>query len=260
MSRIRDEIRRDADKDPAQIEREIDVTRAELRATLEALEDRFSPSHLIDDAMSQVRRHSGEFAGNLGSSIKENPVPALLASVGIAWMMASNGRHHDGDGAHRVRGRQRLHDVRDRVRSAKESMQHRSETARGKLSSSASTVRSRASGMSSAARRQAGHARELLHEQPLVLGALGLAAGVIAGAMMPPTDYEDEHIGPMRDRALERAKTKGADGVRRASERAREATEHAREEMQRSGNGRGGNGEHRETASTTSTPTTPPPV
>ena len=41
---------------------------------------------------------------------------------------------------------------------------------------------------------------DTLHEQPLVLGALGLAAGAAIGAALPATEKEDEWLGDSRDR------------------------------------------------------------
>jgi ElaB/YqjD/DUF883 family membrane-anchored ribosome-binding protein len=85
-------LRDDARKDPATLEREIDQTRANMDRTLGALERKFSPGQLLDQAMEFARENGGEFANNLGRSVKENPVPALLTAVGIAWMAASSNR------------------------------------------------------------------------------------------------------------------------------------------------------------------------
>src|SRR5690606_15699227 len=112
---------------------------------------RLSPTDLVGQLWDQVRRHGGEFGGNLGHSLKDNPVPALLTSIGIAWMMASNGRHplrSNGNGSGRrlreSRERmgaagERLRDsggrLRERMRGAREAMRHRGETAREGLMS-----------------------------------------------------------------------------------------------------------------------------
>ncbi len=42
----------------------------------------------------------------------------------------------------------------------------------------------------------------LLHEQPLMLGALGLAAGAIIGALLPTTEQEGHFLGEARDKTL----------------------------------------------------------
>lgn len=272
MNRINDEFRLDSQKSPHQLEREIDATRAELLATLEELEHRLSPSELVNQVWSQLRRHGGEYGNSLGQRLKENPMPALLTSIGIAWMMAANGRRHDGASAYgsrryagngngagrlhetgermresgervgehvreRMHGvRQRMHDVRDRMHGARESMRHRSEDAREgvvrareRVTSSTEHMRERARSMATSARHRASRARSgfghLLEEQPLLLGAIGLAAGVIAGAALPPTEQEDRAFGAARDRALERAKRVGAESARRLREQAEEAAE-----------------------------------
>src|SRR5690606_13795561 len=282
MNRMNDEFRMDSQKSPRQLEREIDATRAELLATLEELEHRLSPADLMNQFWSQLRRHGGEYGGNLGRTLKENPMPVLLASIGIAWMMASSGRHHNGEsmyGARRYDGngngngngsgrwretgerlresgermgervrermhgaRQRMHDVRDRVHGMRDSMRHRSDgaregvvSARERVTSSTQHMRERARSMSSSARRGAYRSRSgfghLLEEQPLLLGAIGLAAGVIAGAALPPTEQEDRAFGRARDRALDRAKRAGAEGARRARERAEAAAESTKSAM-----------------------------
>ena len=250
MNRINDEIRRDSRKNPEQLEREIDATRAELQATLEELEHRLSPSDLFEQVWSRMRRHGGEFGGNLGHSLKENPVPALLTSIGIAWMMASNGRQHDGHAGSSRTSREKMHQSRERMRQrwqgAREAVRRRGESARegvssarDTLSGSARSASERAHEMSSAARYRAERARagfgNLLEEQPLLLGAIGLAAGVIAGAALPPTEQEDRTLGAARDRALERAKAAGAEQARRAREKAESMAEAAKSSMQDDG-------------------------
>lgn len=63
---------------------------------------------------------------------------------------------------------------------------------------------------------------QLLEEQPLVVGALGLAMGAALGAILPTTRRENELLGQTRDELLERA-----------TETAREQTEHVKQSAQR---------------------------
>lgn len=265
---INDEFHRDTHKDPHQLEREIDATRADLAATLEELEHRLSPSDLLGQLWDQVRRHGSDFGGNLGQSVKDNPVPVLLTSIGIAWMMASNGRRHAGNGAnghHRLYDEGRLADsehgagerlresgerlresgqrMGERIRGTRDSLLHRAGTAREglmsareRMASSAHSMGDRARSMSSGARYRASRARagfgHLLEEQPLLLGALGLAAGAIAGAVLPPTEQEDRAFGAARDRALERMKRAGSEGARHIRERAENVVDQAKSAAQ----------------------------
>ena len=76
---------------------------------------------------------------------------------------------------------------------------------------------------------------DTLHEQPLVLGALGLAAGAAIGAALPTTDKEDEWLGDSRDRLKERAKEAGWEQVEKARAAAGAAYSAARGEAERQG-------------------------
>jgi hypothetical protein len=87
------DLRDDAQKnDPDALEREIDQTRAQMDQTLGALEQKLSPGKLIDEALGLFREHGGDFVANLGNSVKQNPMPVMLAAVGIAWMMFGSNR------------------------------------------------------------------------------------------------------------------------------------------------------------------------
>ncbi|MFO6465752.1 DUF3618 domain-containing protein [Jannaschia sp. KMU-145] len=80
------------DRSPAEIEREIEAERGALARSLEDLQRQFSPDHLIDTATGYAREHGGEFAQNVARQVKDNPIAAALAGIGVAWLMAGSGR------------------------------------------------------------------------------------------------------------------------------------------------------------------------
>lgn len=80
------------EKSPSEIEREIEVERAQLASSLDALSDRFSVDNMVRTVSDQVSEHGGEVATNFLRTVKANPAAAVLAGVGIAWLMASQGR------------------------------------------------------------------------------------------------------------------------------------------------------------------------
>jgi hypothetical protein len=70
-----------------------------------------------------------------------------------------------------------------------------------------------------------------MHDQPLVLGALGLAAGALIGAVLPGSAAEDRLMGEARDRALAKAKEAGRESYRKARERAHEMAEETKQRL-----------------------------
>ena len=86
--------------DPARIERDLDQTRTRLGSNLNTLQDRFSPGQVVDDLLAYVRGNEGaEFGRNLMDSVRQNPLPAALTGIGLAWLMASNPRPTNADAA-----------------------------------------------------------------------------------------------------------------------------------------------------------------
>ena len=80
------------DRKPRDIEREIELERAQLAASLDALTDKLSPEAMVRSVTDQVQRHGGEFSTNLARTVKANPAAAVLAGAGIAWLMFSSGK------------------------------------------------------------------------------------------------------------------------------------------------------------------------
>src|SRR5687767_12453897 len=83
------DIKTEAKKDPAMIERDIGETRQEVNQTLDALQAKLSPGQWMDRALGFVRENGSEFAQNLGGTIRENPIPVILTGIGVLWMIAS---------------------------------------------------------------------------------------------------------------------------------------------------------------------------
>ncbi len=247
-------LRDDAHKDPATLEREIDQTRANMDQTLGALERKLSPGQLLDQAMEFARENGGELANNFGRAVKENPVPALLTAVGIAWMVASSNRpkssladayddryapddfkaadfddtgYEDDSGdqkegltekAQRLKATagETLSDAGQRVKSA-------AERTRQKLVGTKQTVSSGLRRSSGTAQVQTQRVREgfnsLFTEQPLLLGALGIAVGAAIGAALPATEQEDRLFGSVRDKTLSEAKQRGVESYEQVREK-----------------------------------------
>jgi uncharacterized protein YjbJ (UPF0337 family) len=81
------------DRSAAEIEREVEETRARLTGTVEQIKERVSPNQVAEQAMDWLRGSGGkEFLGNLGTAVRDNPVPILLVAAGIGWLALSGSR------------------------------------------------------------------------------------------------------------------------------------------------------------------------
>lgn len=83
-------LRDDDRRAPEQIEREIRDTRAEVGATLDAIQSKLTPGQMMDQALSYLRTSlPADFGRNMNDTVRNNPLPVALVGIGLAWMMAS---------------------------------------------------------------------------------------------------------------------------------------------------------------------------
>ncbi len=78
--------RHDSRKSPAQIEREIEETRAEIGRSLDTLKERLSPGQLLDSFLGTSRAGPALMQQGLTRTFRDYPVPAALVGAGL-WMM-----------------------------------------------------------------------------------------------------------------------------------------------------------------------------
>lgn len=204
-------------RDPDEIERDIQRTRMSLGHTIDELENRLSPGELLDQAIGAARRHGGDFATNLGRSAENHPMPLILTAVGIAWMMASANRPPPP-----ARPRSERADISGRAADAKHRLQHGMDSAKstaGAVGDRASRARhavgDSVSHASERARLQSQRMREgfshMLEEQPLLVGAMGIALGAALGAALPRSEAEDRLMGDSSDAAARQMKERASD-------------------------------------------------
>lgn len=70
-------------RSPAEIEREIDETRARMDRTLDELEYRLSPGQVASMAIQELT--SGE-PSRMVEVIRRNPIPAAMIGIGVLWL------------------------------------------------------------------------------------------------------------------------------------------------------------------------------
>jgi hypothetical protein len=236
----------DSQKDPATLEREINQTRAEMNQTLNALEQKFSPGEFLDQSLSYVKQHGGPVLGSLGDTIRENPIPAFVTVAGLVWMvLASNrpktalkARTVDYEYDPPVQGYDQAHlnyteSKPGVVAQTAERIKSGAETARQKLTSSKEAVGSSLRRTVATAQTQPTRVREgfnhMIEDQPLVLGALGIALGATIGAALPRTEQEDRLVGEASDAAMSRIKETGSESLNQVKETVTRVGEEAKQ-------------------------------
>ncbi|MDQ3287530.1 MAG: DUF3618 domain-containing protein [Pseudomonadota bacterium] len=246
MSTETNNIRIQAQKDPAQLEREIDQQRDHITDLVDALGSKLSPGEIFERALSYSKGGGREFAGNLSHTIQQNPVPAVLTAAGLLWLYA--GSRHDsgttttttglgssasiGSGADKPRigervqhlregASERAHNVTEKARSAGRSAQNAVGTAKVKAQSAAESARS-------GAHRASEGFQHMLHDNPMALGAMAIVAGALVGSMVPVTRKEHELMGETSDKLTDRAREKARSGLDAASEIGQEVKDAAR--------------------------------
>jgi ElaB/YqjD/DUF883 family membrane-anchored ribosome-binding protein len=206
-------MRHDGDRRPEKILAEIDRTREEMHRTLTAIEQRLNPQQLLNQGLDYVR-HNGatEFVQNLGGAARQNPLPVALTGIGIAWLMAL--------------GRQPAQRHVESEPSSEERIGERANSVKRRAGETLGSVRAAASSATASvaetSRRQWSRARGgfeyLAQEQPLLLGAIGLAVGGAIGASAAPTQPETRAFGEASRRLAEKAKEKGSEQLARVRE------------------------------------------
>jgi len=223
-----DGYRSDAEKDPRELEREVEQQRAEVQDSLNALVERFMPERMLERALDSLRHGGGgDLTRGLVETVRANPVPAALTATGLVWMLlagqkprqASSGRSHRGAQS-ATAGFTGGADYSDELSPSSASYgvdpvydPHAGE-GHHELGADESHHRgARLRHVSDKTRRMASQSREaassgfesLMQRQPLALGVIGLALGVIVGAAIPISRRESEMLGPQRDRLARKA-------------------------------------------------------
>jgi len=215
---------------PVQIMAEINRTREEMDETLSAIEQRLTPGQLVDQGLDYLK-HSGarEYAANLGSSIKNYPLPSTLAAIGIAWLMAvGNNQPQPSSGPSMGERMQSTKDsLGSSMQSTKDKVGNTMQSAKDSLTSGVQSARERASQLGDTASQQLDRAKEswdsIVRDNPLVIGAVGLAIGAVVAALAPRTRAEDELMGETRDDLMDKAKQAGTTKLDQVKDQAKQA-------------------------------------
>lgn len=175
-----------------EIEEHIRATQEELRRTIEGIGESLSVSEIAEAAAHYARAGPGEFAANLGRSVRDNPIAVSLLGAGLAWLTLSP-------------------ESKEAATTATGS------SAREAADKSQKTVR--------AAQSAADRVRQLAREQPVLVATAGMLAGAAIAAALPASEAEERMLGSRAGGAIEEAAREAADVARGAAEGMRQGLE-----------------------------------
>ncbi len=241
----------------SEVAHEAEDTRANLASTLEQLRTNLQPQNVMEEVVSNARIGAASVADNLVGVAKQYPIPSVLIAAGSALIMRFFSKRGEGEGTGfetvdraaprasvpprppMLRNPTTFQPAPGRGRSTASTLSGARDGIVDGLSAQGAALRRRAVEAYESTSSQAGDAMQsmtryipsdrgevksklatLFEEQPLVLGAIGLAIGAAIGAALPMTETEDSLMGSaahrFRDSAGDAARHE-VDGMKAAA-------------------------------------------
>ena len=269
----------------------IEQTRSNMSETIDAIQEKLSPSNLVQQAKETVKdatigkatnvisnagnavgdavTTTGDRAKGFGSTvvetIRQNPVPAALAGLGLGWLVMSGRKHSSDTSAYQSRsqdrpsGYKRQYDygypsryegqpppsstIGEAARGAQNTVGQAADTA-GQVASQARDAAGQAVGQVQdtaaqlgmqaqyQAQRAASGFQEMIEERPLAVAAGAVALGLAIGLSIPTTPQENRLMGETRDSLVDQAQQTVQETAQKVQSVAQEAVGAAKEEAQ----------------------------
>ena len=189
----------------------------------------------VGETLSSVTEPALEMAGRAGNAIKEvgttvgntiykNPIPLALIGLGVGMLVMRNyrGQSYSSSSRRSLQERQsnyelgdvgRMDDVerpggytgqRQRSTTGASTLNQVKETASDLASRSTEALSNLGTKAKDSASAVTTRFERMMHENPLAVGAIAVAAGTAIGLALPTTRIESEYIGETGERLVER--------------------------------------------------------
>ncbi|MGK0189733.1 MAG: hypothetical protein ACI9R3_005550 [Verrucomicrobiales bacterium] len=185
-------------------------------------------------------------AGKVARHMKRHPIPYTVAGIGIGWVIfraimdreeetlterlgdaASDAGEKISHAAHVItdEAKDTVGAVRGIVEEAADDVAKRARKTAGQVAESAREAKQR---VKSEVRENTEKLRHTVDENQLAIGAGLLAAGVIAGLLLPRTRKEDQWLGTSRDHLKDSLKESGREALEKGRDLVHDTVEAAR--------------------------------
>jgi hypothetical protein len=249
--------------DPEAIRAEINASRQRVSDDLEAIGHRLNPQYVKEQVKENIReatigrvedmaRGAGDKVNDvrngLMTTVRENPLPAALAGIGLAWLFMNRSSGSTARGRSYSTSSQRagsydwnrnaggygesnynkqlpagskVDELRDRAADIGGGVKDKV----GDLTEQAQDVASR---VAETGGEQMRRVEDTFYENPLAVGVAALAVGIAAGLAAPGTQVESKLVGEARDQLVEKA----SEVARETTQKAQRVAERALDETQ----------------------------
>jgi ElaB/YqjD/DUF883 family membrane-anchored ribosome-binding protein len=133
------------------------------------------------------------------------------------------------------RGAEMGHNLKDRMSSARDHASATGHDLRDRASSTGQQLRGSArharDGLSHGMESARSNFEHYMREQPLAMGAIGIALGALVGASLPRTRTEHQMMGSVSERARNKASSMAQEGYQKASEMGESVSHQAKEAL-----------------------------
>lgn len=233
-----------------EIEQEIADTRVELVETVEAIQERLTPSNIVSNATESVRQAASEKVRQMTDNsfmdtVRANPIPSAMIGIGAAWLYFK-GRSNPRDSYRSSRDWRSARGYNPGVYGNSEGQYavgtRGSAYGSSGYGSSVDSVSEAGEQVGSMGRDVAARGREMaeewgesaryagrraqlkfndvLRDNPLMLGAAAALVGAAIGMSIPETDAENRLMGDARDAVVDRAQDMASQAANKVSEAA----------------------------------------
>jgi ElaB/YqjD/DUF883 family membrane-anchored ribosome-binding protein len=206
------------------------------------------------ESLSNAADTVGRGARQVGGFVAENAVPLTLIGLGAGWLyystrqrtQVSSDMDWESDATYKTKrfvrdGRDKVEGAWHRAEDVASGLKHKAgdmaSDLKERAGQTADMVGQKASDLSRNMKTQIDHASErskrFAHDEPLIVAAAAVVAGMGLAALIPSTDMEARTLGPTRDRLFRQVK----DTVRTSTEAAGEAFDAVKRNVQQTTSG-----------------------
>ncbi len=243
-------------EDPAAIRAHIDQTRQRISHDLDELGEKLNPQNVkaqIKDGVREatigrVEDMARQAGDGLMGTIRNNPIPAAMAGVGLAWLFMNRSGSQSGRSTtdFRYSGEAGRSGYSERGYNAEsyryDAQQSRfgdvTDTVKETVGGVTDKAQEIVSGATSAGGQQARRLEDTFFENPLAIAAAAIAAGLAVGMVTPESSAERKLMGDassgIREKVVDAAR-ETTDKVSTVAHRAVEETKNAAREEGLSG-------------------------